>query len=173
MKSTVEKVTEAVTLVAHGSLRTLPNRRPKTTAAHQQLVPDARSRPKVLLGLNFYGYDFAVHGGATAILGNAAMEHLAHSDGLQWHADVAEHSFRYRDSHGQAHIVYYPSVEVRAGCRPASARKGTGSRAPTDCLGGARAMQSIDARVALAQELGVGVSVWEIGQGLTPFFDRL
>ena len=78
-----------------------------------QLVPAAADRRKVLLGLNFYGYDFAVHGAASPILGSAAMEHLEHSEnGLEWHTDVAEHSFRYRDSHGQAHVVYYPTVEV-------------------------------------------------------------
>eukprot|EP00736_Rhodelphis_marinus_P000504 Rmarinus@m.12327 len=102
-----------------------------------------RFREKILVGLNFYGYDYSPQGG-TALMGNQFIEILsAHKPRIVFDENSVEHSVRYRDEHGTDHMVYFPTPF------------------------------SIEARVQLAAKLGVGISVWEIGQGLDCFFDLL
>ena len=62
---------------------------------------------------------------------------------LDWHTEAAEHVFAYTDADGARHSVYYPSLKGLA------------------------------ERLGMLRGLGVGVALWEIGQGLDYFFDLL
>lgn len=92
-----------------------------------------------------------------------------YSPEFRWHDDAAEHSLEYtyvfratpglillfylcsisylfafgRDGENVKHSLYFPSV------------------------------YSIARRVAMMQELGVGLSIWEIGQGFDSFFEQI
>ncbi|CAM8987498.1 unnamed protein product [Rhodiola kirilowii] len=101
---------------------------------------------KVFLGINFYGNDFMLSGG----LGGGAITsreylHLLEQQkpALQWEKKSAEHFFIYSDINGVSHAVFYPSLK------------------------------SLSVRLEEARLWGVGISIWEIGQGLDYFLDLL
>lgn len=104
---------------------------------------------KILLGINFYGNDFALSkgtagGGGGAITGRDYLSLLdKHKPVLQWEKNSGEHLFFYSDDHHAKHAVFYPSL------------------------------MSIFLRLEEARSWGVGISIWEIGQGLDYFFDLL
>ncbi|EGI59625.1 Chitinase domain-containing protein 1, partial [Acromyrmex echinatior] len=99
-------------------------------------------RSQILLGINFYGYNYTPEGGK-AILASEYLNILKSFKGkIRWDNSSKEHFFEPKLATGNSY-VFYPTL------------------------------YSIKARVELANELGTGISIWELGQGLNYFYDLL
>ncbi|CAI7735698.1 unnamed protein product [Closterium sp. NIES-54] len=100
---------------------------------------------KVLVGLNFYGYEYGPNEDYRPLLGRDVVELLQrYQPRMAWDPDASEHavSFAARPS-GIRRAAFFPSLI------------------------------SLALRMREASAWGAGLSVWEIGQGLDYFFDLL
>ncbi|CAM9156367.1 unnamed protein product [Ectocarpus fasciculatus] len=108
--------------------------------------PGSELREKTLIGLPFYGYD-----NGRAITSGDVVSLLSGGNvlpgGLEWDSEWREHilSFRERGDVGgmEEHVATFPTLAF------------------------------IQERIDLASELGVGVALWELGQGMPYWFDLL
>lgn len=90
------------------------------------------------------GIPFYGRDGARALIGTEFLSVLQeYKTRCKWDENDHEHVCSYRDANGVEHKVYYPTL------------------------------QFLKERLDAAKELGVGVAVWEIGQGLDYFYDLL
>eukprot|EP00455_Lapot_gusevi_P056262 TRINITY_DN9316_c0_g2_i5.p1 TRINITY_DN9316_c0_g2~~TRINITY_DN9316_c0_g2_i5.p1 ORF type:complete len:139 (+),score=26.25 TRINITY_DN9316_c0_g2_i5:305-721(+) len=97
---------------------------------------------KIMLGLNFYGYHYQQNQPRNAILANTYLKLLQeHKPSFIWEPQSREHYFYHAGQSEVQGVVFYPTL------------------------------QSIQDRLELAKQLGLGVSIWEIGQGLDYFYD--
>jgi len=107
----------------------------------ETLDPDRTSRSKILLGLNMYGFDYTSQGGGH-VLGRDFVELLKTSPGSKFQFDSSSGEHFIEVKTGDGkHTVFYPSLH------------------------------SLQLRLSLAEELGTGLSIWELGQGLDYFYD--
>ena len=111
------------------------------------LDKESHNREKILLGLNFYGYDYTTEGGGP-ILGHEFVKILkGHVSKKQlkfkWDSTSKEHFIEVKYGNSR-HTIFYPSL------------------------------MSIQSRLHLVKELNLGgVAIWELGQGLDYFYDLL
>ena len=98
---------------------------------------------QVLLGLNFYGNDYVMPSGGHSLLGHEYVELLEAFDPTLIWDKQTKEHMFEYIKDGLHHRVYYPSLA------------------------------SIQKRLNLAKKYGLGISIWEIGQGLDFFYDLL
>ena len=113
----------------------------------ETLDKDSFNRDKILLGINFYGYDYTPEGGGP-ILGRDFIKMIKDYDSqkqlkFKWDDNSKEHFIELRNGN-KRHTLFYPSLK------------------------------SIQVRLLLAKHLNLGgIAIWEIGQGLDYFYDLL
>eukprot|EP01117_Protostelium_nocturnum_P018185 TRINITY_DN7555_c0_g1_i1.p1 TRINITY_DN7555_c0_g1~~TRINITY_DN7555_c0_g1_i1.p1 ORF type:complete len:189 (-),score=50.27 TRINITY_DN7555_c0_g1_i1:244-810(-) len=118
-----------------------------TSSVLSLLSPEQRENSamtgKILMGIPFYGYHFVIGGQPKHVLGRDYLQLLKK---IKPEIEWEESSKEHKvsfTSDGKENHVYYPSLKF------------------------------IQERLEMAQSLGTGISIWEIGQGLDYFFDLL
>ncbi|KAJ3118086.1 Chitinase domain-containing protein 1 [Physocladia obscura] len=108
-----------------------------------RLAPNKEDRAKLLVGLNMYGNDYSKYR-HESLIGSKYIKILKeYNSKFVWSSDAQEHALIYDDEDREAHVVWYPTIE------------------------------SVKTRVDLLENLGTGISFWEIGQGLDYFYETL
>lgn len=109
----------------------------------ETLTPSASSeqRAKILLGLNFYGSHYIVGTKVEPILGTQLVEVLKKQKPTIRWDEESSEHIFDFKTSLGHHVIYYPTLF------------------------------SIKRRLTLAAELGTGISIWEIGQGMDYFYD--
>jgi len=99
---------------------------------------------KLMLGINFYGFDFIPQEKTgNALVGESYLQLLKkHNPKIVWESTYAENYFTYTEK-GRTHVVFYPTLK------------------------------SVYDRIELARSMGLSIAIWEIGQGLDYFYDLL
>lgn len=98
---------------------------------------------KILMGINFYGNDYLLPRGGAPILGHGYLSLLRTHKPKLFWDEQNMEHYFDYEERLNRHRVFYPSLK------------------------------SISLRLEEAQAWGVGLSIWEIGQGLEYFFDLL
>ena len=98
-----------------------------------------------MLGLNFYGMDFTISGqpASSPVLGREVVQKMRRYRPRIMWDAESEEHVFEYVTNGRSHKVYYPTL------------------------------LSVSKRLQLAQQYGLGVCIWEIGQGLDFFYDLL
>jgi len=106
---------------------------------------DSPIRKKLLVGMNFYGFKYSPNGKGGPVLGKEYIELLkSYKNKPEIHwHEESAEHYVEYKSGDSLHKMWFPTLK------------------------------SIQARLDLARNMGVGVSIWEIGQGLDYFYDLL
>jgi chitinase domain-containing protein 1 len=98
---------------------------------------------KILMGVAFYGVDHTLGVQAESIIGHAFITQIKKHEPDLIWDDEAHEHKYYYYRDDKRHMVYYPTLK------------------------------NIQDRLDLAKELGVGIAIWDLGQGLDYFMDLL
>jgi chitinase domain-containing protein 1 len=173
---------------AEGSGRPIPGPIAPLDWMAKAVLRFTRTAPakKFLLVVGFQGTRFrkgARRGGNSGIVEDVS--------GLDFVSLLEEHKPRIEwDSRAREHVAVFKAADLDGGqnnqkaSNDATITSSSSKQAETGADGskGAKSMlnvvnypslRSISERVRLAAELGVGVTVWDVGQGLSYFFDLL
>ena len=94
-----------------------------------------------MLGLNFFGNDFITPDGGGSIIADQYLSILQQHRPKLAWDEASAEHVLEYVAQGERHVVYYPTL------------------------------MSLQQRLELAYEFGVGVSIWDLGQGLEFFMD--
>ncbi|KAH8805289.1 glycoside hydrolase superfamily [Xylogone sp. PMI_703] len=111
----------------------------------ERLTSKESKGSKILLGLPFYGYKYSRSKGVEAYTASNYVDFLKEHHNLAWQWDEVskEHRIIVNAGKDSISILWYPSL------------------------------LSLLYRLQLAEEIGAGIAIWELGQGLDQFIDVL